>query len=51
MTFATTIPPKYDCEIFNEITNKASLIGIQEDLDSSLNNLVEKYLVFVRLKL
>jgi hypothetical protein len=56
MAFASTQPPKYDCEIFNEIQNlnlanskddKSSLIGKRSDyIDYS-----DKFLVFVRISI
>lgn len=49
MIFVSTVPPKYDCEIFNEVSAAKAYEGTLEfnkdkDIDFS-----DKYLVFVRI--
>lgn len=49
MAFASSTPPKYDCEIFNEIN--AGLSKEEEKIytEDSFVDYSDKYLVFVRL--
>lgn len=48
MAFVSSTPPKYDCEIFNEVQNQKNLRDEEYDANSVVDY-SDKYLVFVGL--
>ena len=52
MTFVSTEPPKYDCEIFNEVNVNSNNKDEDYILDRNSHiDFTDRYLVFVNLKL
>jgi hypothetical protein len=56
MTFASTKPPRFDCEIFTDSNKAANTLGKEDELSSKrsfitgTDDLQDRYLVFVMSK-